>query len=284
MTPDQAASGSSPPTRGAQPCHRRRATTGRIIPAYAGSTVVSFGCSFFACGSSPPTRGAPDRGHARRGHHRIIPAYAGSTTLFGSAAPIWWDHPRLRGEHPKIRVLDLGDGGSSPPTRGARVRSRVVPPGCGIIPAYAGSTPNSSPNHQMTTDHPRLRGEHAGQAGLVQEAKGSSPPTRGAQPACGWRQLRVGIIPAYAGSTRTISHHHARHRDHPRLRGEHELAPSDRVGHCGSSPPTRGALSVCPSRTVASGIIPAYAGSTSTSTSGSHRQTDHPRLRGEHTS
>ena len=50
-------------------------------------------------------------------------------------------------------------------------------------------------------DHPRIRGEHAGDDDATTELKGSSPHTRGAP--CrgrpGW--TRRGIIPAYAGST-----------------------------------------------------------------------------------
>ena len=91
-----------------------------IIPAYAGSTDDDIARCGDSMGSSPHTRGAPVRdevGYERR-----------------------WDHPRIRGEHRRIR--------------------RVSRWGDGIIPAYAGST------------HWRLKG-HA-------KDKGSSPHTRGA--------------------------------------------------------------------------------------------------------
>ena len=50
----------------------------------------------------------------------------------------------------------------------------------------------------------------------------------------------------------------------------------------GSSPHTRGALALASHAMRASGIIPAYAGSTSHRSSGSDRMPDHPRIRGEH--
>ena len=72
--------------------------------------------------------------------------------------------------------------------------------------------------------------------------------------------------------------------DHPRIRGEHAvLGPA---GYClgGSSPHTRGARSA-PWRTLTStGIIPAYAGSTAPRRTGRFGRTDHPRIRGEHSS
>ena len=135
------ATGSSPHTRGARSTwaataatrgdhprirgeHRgqphQRGPRDRIIPAYAGSTRYQLSMALSAMGSSPHTRGAPVRdevGYERR-----------------------WDHPRIRGEHRRIR--------------------RVSRWGDGIIPAYAGST------------HWRLKG-HA-------KDKGSSPHTRGA--------------------------------------------------------------------------------------------------------
>ena len=133
-------------------------------------------------------------------------------------------------------------------------------------------------------DHPRIRGEH----------EGGHKATK----------FTMGIIPAYAGSTLTQRARTApptgssphtrgapratgagqrRGRDHPRIRGEHQVVHAQRAE--------------------ARGIIPAYAGSTmsaslsSTSYPGSSPHTrgapvsvpprarasrDHPRIRGEH--
>ena len=195
-----------------------------VVPAYAGSTARSAASLAARAGSSPHTRGALPR--------RPL------------TARLPQDHPRIRGEH-----LVVGDG--------ALLRE-------GIIPAYAGSTvirvltselaTGSSPHTRGARStwaataatrghHPRIRGEHGGALG---DTKGD-----------------VGIIPAYAGSTRaggtprslplgSSPHTRGAHTirelspkaalDHPRIRGEHACYDHGcrRAGR----------------------IIPAYAGST----------------------
>ena len=157
--------GSSPHTRGALLCNAKKrprprdhprirgehvhvhaivAAVGGIIPAYAGST---------RAGSQP-----------RCGRQGIIPAYAGSTSqgilispacdgssphtrgaryTIDSKEDIPPDHPRIRGEH-AVRVLD------SDARRG-------------IIPAYAGSTPDMDvkPRRSMGSS-PHTRGALGG--------------------------------------------------------------------------------------------------------------------------
>ena len=132
----------------------------RIIPAYAGSTMmpsagtprardhprvcgehsVQSTYSLVWPGSSPRMRGARVNRLLHLPHRGIIPAYAGSTTQ-PSQRPLWQrDHPRVCGEH----EIDMADGhgkiGSSPRMRGARRGWRRPPSRSGIIPAYAGST------------------------------------------------------------------------------------------------------------------------------------------------
>ena len=237
--------GSSPHTRGARLRRGLRAARQGIIPAYAGSTVSLDVCRLMVPGSSPHTRGAPasktprcgsGRDHPRirgehqraypspRGQARIIPAYAGSTdpseaqvvrligssphtrgalTRAGAASGSGGDHPRIRGEH--------------------RVENISTCEKLGIIPAYAGSTPSalmrsrglmgSSPHTRGAQffvsvraarkwDHPRIRGEH------------HAPVLHAV--------ALEGIIPAYAGSTITMSY--------------------TTCVNVGSSPHTRGAL------------------------------------------
>ena len=174
------------------------------------------------------------------------------------------DHPRIRGEHQRQRVHGECDRG--------------------IIPAYAGSTTclrvraflssGSSPHTRgalngdavalgRAVDHPRIRGEHDDRFQALEVLAGSSPHTRGA--------------PAASSTGASTS------RDHPRIRGEHNDS-----GVLGDS---------------VQGIIPAYAGSTSSSISATaaskgssphtrgarahhkvnhHSPRDHPRIRGEH--
>ena len=95
---------------------------------------------------------------------------------------------------------------------------------------------------------------------------------------------RNGIIPAYAGSTATLISWLFCSRDHPRLRGEHSLTNQPLTIMLGSSPLTRGAQCVCVFVCALVGIIPAYAGSTSSHGFSALFFWDHPRLRGEHCS
>ena len=172
-------------------------------------------------GSSPHTRGARQLLIVHRRILRIIPAYAGSTLLVLRVRRSRRDHPRIRGEHGDDPAGHVDLPGSSPHTRGAR--GRVVPgrPVGRIIPAYAGSTWNPDASGKERQDHPRIRGEHRLRASSSVLRRGSSPHTRGALEAPSGGPDRMGIIPAYAGSTPSASRIQEIRRDHPRIRGEH---------------------------------------------------------------
>ena len=233
-------------------------------------------------GSSPHTRGAPQ--HPYRAGHRegIIPAYAGST---GIRKRIGWcnrDHPRIRGEHVMTMPKLSRQQGSSPHTRGALLRLDEVKVLNGIIPAYAGSTLSSNVSRSGGRDHPRIRGEHNTFPRRLHPCQGSSPHTRGARASSRRRRLGGGIIPAYAGSTTCKAGGQLRQRDHPRIRGEHEVPAPEWFVKEGSSPHTRGAHPQADHGPRPDGIIPAYAGSTSKRTPKITGARDHPRIRGEH--
>ena len=193
-------------------------------------------------GSSPHTRGAP-RAPARIPH-------------------LVQDHPRIRGEHRRVRQYASKKAGSSPHTRGAlaahllhRRQAGIIPayagstketprrftPGGGIIPAYAGSTWTRLRSGSASGDHPRIRGEHDKDQHTQAMIMGSSPHTRGA----------------------------------PTLRPLHGR-------RAGSSPHTRGAPRTAHRRYSAVRIIPAYAGSTHQRRCLGPDKADHPRIRGEH--
>ena len=193
--------GSSPHTRGAPRSTGRHTRRRGIIPAYAGSTVSSFG-NFHSeriipayagstlpgsrrraarSGSSPHTRGAlPVYSLAVVGV-RIIPAYAGSTSCLHGAAATLADHPRIRGEHVMPSRNVNGVTGSSPHTRGALAEGNDDCFTSRIIPAYAGSTSCPAPSGGRGQDHPRIRGEHQILAISGNALEGSSPHTRGAR-------------------------------------------------------------------------------------------------------
>ena len=111
---------------------------------------------------------------------------------------------------------------------------------------------------------------------------GSSPHTRGARVDAAPEETVGGIIPAYAGSTKTTSAPAAGRGDHPRIRGEHEPETLATMLYMGSSPHTRGALVSCSLGQWHLGIIPAYAGSTGLLCGQAIYYGDHPRIRGEH--
>ena len=111
---------------------------------------------------------------------------------------------------------------------------------------------------------------------------GSSPHTRGARLCVPGVGVDVGIIPAYAGSTRWARSGRSSLRDHPRIRGEHPMRNANPHGTPGSSPHTRGARYPAADRGPGPGIIPAYAGSTDQLPQPLPVTPDHPRIRGEH--
>ena len=234
-------SGSSPHTRGAPAMRRGCRCRGRIIPAYAGSTTGRPGGSpqfrdhprirgEHVCdgapkggpgGSSPHTRGAlvvPGLAPFGGG---IIPAYAGSTSGWIVGRRGVWDHPRIRGEHPRSKSPGGFFHGSSPHTRGALRLHRRHQTRRGIIPAYAGSTWRQGRLLRRGRHHPRIRGEHIiGSIGMV-IGWGSSPHTRGA-PSSQLQEANQAT-------------------DHPRIRGEHAACADPWMEVPGSSPHTRGA-------------------------------------------
>ncbi len=180
---------------------------------------------------------------------------------------------------PSVRGIPSG---SSPLTRGALGPGIPGSLGPGIIPAYAGSTPERSSPATALRDHPRLRGEHISRERHENSREGSSPLTRGAlslQTAMSWTAR---IIPAYAGSTFVCGIAYFVSEDHPRLRGEHKAMPLLFTRMTGSSPLTRGARTRPSLLFPSPGIIPAYAGSTAEHGKQRDSRRDHPRLRGEH--
>ena len=195
------------------------------------------------------------------------------------------DHPRIRGEHPVGELPRRLDGGIIPAYAGNTVPTSTASPSCDgssphtrgtltdldevtepqwIIPAYAGNTCKITTKSCALVDHPRIRGEHMGRNRYYRIYLLDHPRIRGEHAVVSYRSEYLdGIIPAYAGNTRTRVRHHSHvtgsspHtrgtllqlvrdtenvRDHPRIRGEH-VSGYALQGNC-------------------FGIIPAYAGNT----------------------
>ena len=212
----------------------------------------------------------------------IIPAYAGSTPPPARHYKTFRDHPRVCGEHSVVEPWVMGEQGSSPRMRGARGAGPPHRVRGGIIPAYAGSTPTTWPWATRWRDHPRVCGEHSATLLPMLLIVGSSPRMRGAPSTLLRGSAALGIIPAYAGSTDTLVFAQKPLGDHPRVCGEHFSHIWTNHFNTGSSPRMRGALFLSAHGRYASGIIPAYAGSTTHCTPRCQIARDHPRVCGEH--
>ena len=94
--------------------------------------------------------------------------------------------------------------------------------------------------------------------------------------------LERGIIPAYAGNTSLTGGYRKLARDHPRVCGEHGTSTVEGVAVPGSSPRMRGTLIGRCMTPFDTGIIPAYAGNTSSGRARGFSVRDHPRVCGEH--
>ena len=233
-------------------------------------------------GSSPLTRGAlrfRPRAPLLLG---LIPAHAGSTNVAAAHQGADWAHPRSRGEHLRGLRLLLRLRGSSPLTRGALLNREERSRAGRLIPAHAGSTLVRLRMTLVPRAHPRSRGEHVDGLTLADEVLGSSPLTRGARCGCGCGAYSPGLIPAHAGSTRTLSMKWVGLRAHPRSRGEHRPYHVLSNGQKGSSPLTRGARGLHRVQDHQQRLIPAHAGSTLSSGPRNSSFRAHPRSRGEH--
>ena len=172
--------GSSPLTRGKHSDGHRVTSTSGLIPTHAGKTCawrkrewtcwahphsrgenseVSAGHAARA-GSSPFTRGKRRRYRIRGPDSGLIPAHAGKTTNRGAHATGTQAHPRSRGENAHERKKQLVCSGSSPLTRGKRLRSRRREGQHGLIPAHAGKTARPRSDPYGARAHPRSRGEN----------------------------------------------------------------------------------------------------------------------------
>ncbi len=135
----------------------------RITPAYAGNTKRCLALHildwdhprirgeyndiidelYIKLGSPPHTRGIRYWTYMPRITLWITPAYAGNTFSGSLQRPTDQDHPRIRGEYPRIFGNNGNTMGSPPHTRGIRVKQIFEGLWIRITPAYAGNTMHS---------------------------------------------------------------------------------------------------------------------------------------------
>ena len=232
-------------------------------------------------GSSPLTRGKPWSRGSQQGASGLIPAHAGKT-LIGKVRPgAAAAHPRSRGENAVPATPGLTLGGSSPLTRGKRVRFRARGQGRGLIPAHAGKTIFQALLTRTTGAHPRSRGENVVVCLPPSAVAGSSPLTRGKHCIGGPASQGPGLIPAHAGKTTPPPEAREPLWAHPRSRGENVTVSEGWERLTGSSPLTRGKHLLTEGAHVVDGLIPAHAGKTIRVGVFVYLPRAHPRSRGE---
>ena len=140
----------------------------------------------------------------------------------------------------------------------------------------------SLPRVQCRRSHPYSRGKHLFLNIPDTQQADSSLLTRGAPPSAMPNLHTTRLIPAHAGSTAIRMRAEPCMRAHPRSREEHIQSIFTVIQGIGSSPLTRGALSVGEREFRLVRLIPAHAGSTRRPQWRAPGATAHPRSRGEH--
>ena len=191
--------------------------------------------------------------------------------------------------------------GSSPLTRGKRIRIPMRRRRQRLIPAHAGKTAPRQPFSLPSAAHSPSRGENHGRSARLERTRGSSPLTRGKPVQQGALGLAAGsspltrgkqvgavdslsswrLIPAHAGKTSVRAGAERWHKAHPRSRGENWSRRTPRSLRIGSSPLTRGKRGHRGGVEALGRLIPAHAGKTSQSAQAAAKRAAHPRSRGE---
>ena len=294
--------GSSPRGRGTQIGPAARSSATRVIPAWAGNTLIPssvrsphtghprVGGEHTVSGSSgKSTSGSSPRG---RGTHpirqrllefrRVIPAWAGNTRCCDIVANEVAGHPRVGGEHASGLGSARAAFGSSPRGRGTPSPHRQAYDDYRVIPAWAGNTTTPGQKHGAISGHPRVGGEHAASVDGARLFLGSSPRGRGTRQVSVAQPVGGRVIPAWAGNTYTRSPGPGLQTGHPRVGGEHVVCPRPLLRRVGSSPRGRGTLCTPARRDFSRRVIPAWAGNTFCARPRSLRASGHPRVGGEH--
>ena len=194
--------------RGLIPAHAGKTSRPRIKPSMTrahprsrGENCAGTSVTGSTAGSSPLTRGKLTDGGEDFGRGRLIPAHAGKTSCSSRSSRASRAHPRSRGENPRRSGTRNLKPGSSPLTRGKRLKGTARRKGQGLIPAHAGKTARWGPACTRSPAHPRSRGENGAAAVPPSQRPGSSPLTRGKLHRDCLGSRRRGLIPAHAGKT-----------------------------------------------------------------------------------
>ncbi len=167
--------------------------------------------------------------------------------------------------------------------RGKPIFPKPYPQQYRITPAHAGKTFSPPSAFRNKQDHPRACGENGSNTKRQNIVNGSPPRMRGKLVKNGSIECEVRITPAHAGKTTHTGRMTVKFKDHPRACGENCQPVTASLWITGSPPRMRGKL-ICWALThAASGITPAHAGKTFSSSCFFKLVQDHPRACGENT-
>ena len=173
-------------------------------------------------------------------------------------------YPRWRGEHRERLEYEMFMAGLSPLARGTRSYQHL--------------------NNVQVSVYPRWRGEHSSALAPDTTNAGLSPLARGTRPLRPGTLLLLWFIPAGAGNTGIDGKLFAQRLVYPRWRGEHAVRRLSHRFQCGLSPLARGTLIIFKEWRARLRFIPAGAGNTGATDTGTAQFPVYPRWRGEHAS
>ena len=202
--------------------HTRRVHGGK--PHDCGEYVYHRDRCLIPSGSSPRGRGKRRRPRTRRHPTRLIPTWAGKTQDLADNLGIEQAHPRVGGENMRLRLSRPVDTGSSPRGRGKPAGPSRPASKPGLIPAWAGKTPQLHLQPARCAAHPRVGGENMRLRLSRPVDTGSSPRGRGKPAGPSRPASKPGLIPAWAGKTPQLHLQPARCAAHPRVGGENTLS------------------------------------------------------------
>ena len=231
-----------------------------VHPRVGGETLNPLGDFLHHPGPSPRGRGNRLPRADDGDEIGSIPAWAGKPSPTLPATRSLRVHPRVGGETDLRGPLCRLRGGPSPRGRGNPRTQPFDSSGLGSIPAWAGKPACPIDRRRLIRVHPRVGGETMVGLLFVGLNMGPSPRGRGNRRLFRVNSDNSGSIPAWAGKPSRTSGILGVLKVHPRVGGETGLHGCHLRRRSGPSPRGRGNPRGKPSRSVACGSIPAWAG------------------------
>mgnify|MGYP007019849928 FL=1 len=188
----------------------------------------------------------------------------------------------MRGEHHRAGPDPPRGDGPSPRAWGAHPFQGHADLPKRTIPTCVGSTVLGFFHPPLDADHPHVRGEHGHHMTTTSYGSGPSPRAWGARRPRRSTRTHPRTIPTCVGSTAGRSRRRWGRADHPHVRGEHLVWSWSTSRRNGPSPRAWGARDHRRRHQRRRRTIPTCVGSTSAAASATSPHSDHPHVRGEH--